>query len=64
MPNPVSDRRIYDCVDVMLGMQNDDGGYASYEKRRGPFVLERLNPSEIFGMIFGLMEQLWDDATL
>jgi lanosterol synthase len=32
-------------------MQNADGGFASYEFRRGPFFLEYLNPSEVFGEI-------------
>ena len=45
----IPDRRLFDAVDVLLGMQNKDGGFASYEGRRGPFWLEKMNPSEVFG---------------
>ncbi|KAJ1554505.1 Lanosterol synthase (Oxidosqualene--lanosterol cyclase), partial [Cladochytrium tenue] len=48
----ISDRRLFDAVDVMLSMQNaDDGGFSSFELRRGPFWLEWLNPAEVFGRI-------------
>ena len=30
-------------------MQNSDGGYATYETKRGSTMLELLNPSEVFG---------------
>jgi hypothetical protein len=30
-------------------MKNADGGYASYETKRGGVMLELLNPSEVFG---------------
>ena len=39
------------AVDLILFFQNDDGGWASYEKRRGPGWYERLNPSAIFADI-------------
>ena len=39
------------AVDLMLSFQSEDGGWASYEVRRGPFWLEHLNPSEVFGEI-------------
>lgn len=32
-------------------MQNSTGGWASYERRRGPMALESINPSEVFGDI-------------
>lgn len=51
----MSDRRIFDSVDLMIGMQNSDGGFASYEKIRGPRILEALNPSEVFGTFFVLL---------
>jgi lanosterol synthase len=51
MPHPVANHRLFDAVDILLGMQNVDGGYASYERRRGPFWLELMNPSEVFGEI-------------
>jgi len=48
-PKLISRRRIYDAVDVMLSMQNSNGGFASYELIRGPDWLEWLNPAEVFG---------------
>jgi len=30
-------------------MRNSDGGFASYETKRGGVLLELLNPSEVFG---------------
>ncbi|KAJ8509454.1 hypothetical protein ONZ45_g8374 [Pleurotus djamor] len=50
-PKLMSDRRIFDAVDLMIGMQNGDGGFASYELIRGPKFLEALNPAEVFGDI-------------
>lgn len=38
-------------VDLLLSGQNKNGGYASYEKKRGGVFLEMLNPSEVFGDI-------------
>jgi len=35
--------------DFILARQNADGGFATYERRRGGAWLERLNPSEMFG---------------
>src|SRR6185295_16276198 len=32
-----------------LQRQNDDGGFGTYEKRRGGALLEALNPSEMYG---------------
>jgi lanosterol synthase len=49
-PKLISDRRFFDAVDIMLGMQNHDNGFASYETIRGPGWLEWLNPAEVFGM--------------
>lgn len=30
-------------------MRNSDGGFATYETKRGGHLLELLNPSEVFG---------------
>jgi lanosterol synthase len=38
-----------DAVDVMLSMQNANGGFASYELIRGPWWVEWLNAAEVFG---------------
>lgn len=48
-PKLVSDQRIYDAVDILLTLQNPNGGFASYELIRGPKWLELLNPAEVFG---------------
>ena len=48
-PKLVSKQRMQDAVDVMLSLQNPDGGFASYEVIRGPLWLELLNPAEVFG---------------
>lgn len=49
-PKLISKQRMHDAVDVMLSLQNSDGGFASYEIIRGPQWLEWLNPAEVFGM--------------
>ncbi|XP_035306416.1 lanosterol synthase isoform X2 [Cricetulus griseus] len=43
--------RLCDAVDVLLSMRNSDGGFATYETKRGGHLLELLNPSEVFGDI-------------
>ena len=48
----VSEKRMQDAVDILLGMQNANGGFASYELIRGPSWLEWLNPAEVFGRSF------------
>lgn len=37
------------AVKFILSRQNPDGGFATYEKRRAPALVERTNPSEMFG---------------
>jgi lanosterol synthase len=41
--------RLRRAVEFILSRQNADGGFATYERRRAPVWLERLNPSEMFG---------------
>uniref|UniRef100_A0A3B4XVJ3 Terpene cyclase/mutase family member n=1 Tax=Seriola lalandi dorsalis TaxID=1841481 RepID=A0A3B4XVJ3_SERLL len=36
---------------ALLSMRNSDGGFATYETKRGGKLLELLNPSEVFGDI-------------
>jgi lanosterol synthase len=43
-----------DSVDLLLTLQNPNGGFASYELIRGPHWLEWLNPAEVFGQSFPL----------
>ena len=39
---------LVEAVRFILSRQNADGGFSSFERRRGPLFLERLNPSEMF----------------
>jgi squalene/oxidosqualene cyclase-like protein len=51
VPEPLSDDRLRDAAELILWWQNPDGGWATYERTRGPGWLERFNPSDIFGDI-------------
>lgn len=48
---PIRSERLGQAVEQILALQNDDGGWATYEKRRAPEWLEVLNPSMCFGKI-------------
>lgn len=48
-PFPKSSK--YLAIDILLGMQNRSGGFASYELQRGSEYLEWLNPADVFGGI-------------
>lgn len=37
------------AVEFVLLRQNDDGGFGSYEARRGSMLLRRFNPAEMYG---------------
>lgn len=41
--------RLRSAARFILARQNRDGGFATYERRRGGRLLERLNPSQMFG---------------
>jgi squalene/oxidosqualene cyclase-like protein len=45
----IGDDRLLDAAYFLLSRQNDDGGFGTYERRRGGPLLESLNPSEMFG---------------
>ncbi|KAG0227300.1 Lanosterol synthase (Oxidosqualene--lanosterol cyclase) [Actinomortierella wolfii] len=47
----VSMKRLEQAIDIILPMQNANGGFASYESVRGPAWLEWINPAEVFGNI-------------
>lgn len=46
LPGP---EMLAEAVRFILTRQNPDGGWGSYERRRGGMFLEMLNPSEMFG---------------
>jgi squalene/oxidosqualene cyclase-like protein len=48
---PVPDELLRESVELMLSFQNHDGGWATYELKRGGNWLELLNPSSVFGKI-------------
>jgi lanosterol synthase len=48
---PIAEDRLKDAVNVLLSMQNPNGGFGSYELTRGPEWLEWLNPAEVFGTL-------------
>ncbi|KAK7012273.1 terpene cyclase/mutase family member [Favolaschia claudopus] len=60
-PKLVSDRRLYDAVDLLLSLQNPNGGFASYELVRGPSWLEHFSPAEVFGDI--MVEYCYPECT-
>jgi len=45
----IAPARLVTAAEFILRRQNADGGFATYERRRGSAWLERLNPSEMFG---------------
>ncbi|PRQ51839.1 putative cycloartenol synthase [Rosa chinensis] len=44
-------KKLYDAVNVTLSLQNNDGGFATYELTRSYKWLELINPAETFGDI-------------
>ncbi|KAJ1798030.1 hypothetical protein LPJ59_002767 [Coemansia sp. RSA 2399] len=61
LPKLVSDERLKEAVDLLLGMQNWGGGFASYERVRGPQLMEKINASEVFGNI--MVEYAYPECT-
>ncbi|MED6111691.1 CRISPR-associated protein 1, partial [Stylosanthes scabra] len=48
---PIQAERLYDAVNVILSLQNSNGGFATYELTRSYSWLEIINPAETFGDI-------------
>ncbi|WP_228719997.1 2,3-oxidosqualene cyclase [Methylococcus geothermalis] len=46
---PLGSERLRLGVEFILSRQNADGGFGTYERRRGGRLLELVNPSEMFG---------------
>ncbi|WCJ36159.1 Cycloartenol synthase [Euphorbia peplus] len=44
--------RLYDTVNVLLSLQNDDGGYSTFERIRTYKWVEFINRAETFGDLF------------
>ncbi|MCA9719056.1 MAG: hypothetical protein KC468_30590 [Myxococcales bacterium] len=49
------------AVGFILARQNDDGGFGSYEARRGSPLLRRFNPAEIYGSC--MIEESYTECT-
>jgi squalene/oxidosqualene cyclase-like protein len=49
VPEPIAGKNLLGGIDFILSRQNSDGGFGSFERRRGPKWLELLNASEMFG---------------
>ncbi|CAG8729255.1 22155_t:CDS:2, partial [Gigaspora rosea] len=60
-PDLIPKERLYQTIDILLSMQNTDGGFASYERTRGSKLLEWLNPAEVFGNI--MVEYSYPECT-
>lgn len=45
----IPEERLQHAAAFILQRQNRDGGFGTYERRRGSSLLESLNPSEMFG---------------
>jgi len=45
----IADVRLEQAARFILDRQNSDGGFGTYERRRGPRFLNALNPSEMYG---------------
>ncbi|CAD5318258.1 unnamed protein product [Arabidopsis thaliana] len=48
---PIDAKRLYEAVNVIISLQNADGGLATYELTRSYPWLELINPAETFGDI-------------
>jgi lanosterol synthase len=57
----MEEERLGQAVMFLLSRQNRDGGFATYERRRGGPLLERLNPSEMFARC--MTEQSYVECT-
>ncbi|CAG8534492.1 20617_t:CDS:10 [Dentiscutata erythropus] len=60
-PELIPKERVCQTIDILLSMQNTDGGFASYERTRGFKILEWLNPAEVFGNI--MVEYSYPECT-
>ena len=57
----ISEARLRLAIDFIISMQNEDGGWATYELSRAPKWLEEINPSEIFADI--MVDYSWTECS-
>jgi lanosterol synthase len=57
----IPDDRLACAAEFIFSRQNADGGFGTYERRRGGRFLERINPSEMFGQC--MTEQSYVECT-
>ena len=57
----IPDELLEAAARFILARQNADGGFGTYERRRGGHFLERINPSEMFGQC--MTEQSYIECT-
>src|ERR1043165_3589794 len=57
----ISENLLEAAAKFIRARQNDDGGFGTYERRRGGRFLERINPSEMFGQC--MTEQSYVECT-
>ena len=60
-PKVISDSRLYDCVDTILLMQNEDAGFRSYERANGGAWMELLNGADVFDRV--MVEYSYPECT-
>lgn len=47
----ISEDQLFNSVDLLLSLQNKDGGYATYENQQGSLYYEWFNSSEVFSKL-------------
>ncbi|KAG7282327.1 hypothetical protein CRUP_002715, partial [Coryphaenoides rupestris] len=48
---PVPPERLYQAVNLLLSLRNTDGGYGTYETKRGVTFVEMLSPAEFMSAV-------------
>jgi len=61
VPKLVSDDRLKEAVDLLLGMENKCGGFSAFEPIRAPKALELLNVTELYQDV--MTDNLYPECT-
>ncbi|KAI0391960.1 lanosterol synthase [Xylariaceae sp. FL0594] len=61
VPTLISDDRLKEAVDLLLGMENACGGYSAFEPIRAPKLLELLNITELYEDV--MTDNLYPECT-